>query len=273
MYEDYWGLTSRPFEIQPDPRFLYPSRQHGATLSALHQAVTDGVRGAVVVGEFGAGKTSIARRVLENLAGLQYRTAYVPVSTLTPLQIVRSVLSQLSGDGLPTRLTATEATVEIQRSVAELTALGKGAVVMLDDAHAVRNRRVFDGIYAVLDATAQAGERLTVVLLGEGDLEAKLDRYPGLRSLLTVNARLHALDEEETGNLIEYRLKQAWYIDNGRLFTADAVREIQGHAGGNPLRTCEIADRALQRGMESGVRSIDGVLMRTVIMEHEGKEW
>ena len=73
--------------------------------------------------------------------------------------------------------------------------------------------------------------------------------------------------------MLEYRMKQAWYIGSGHVFAPDAVRQIHDYAGGNPRRSCEIADRALIAGMEQKVRLIDGLFMQAVIMDVEGKEW
>jgi general secretion pathway protein A len=273
MYEAYWGLTNRPFELEPDPRFLYPSNQHGACLAALHKAIGEGARAAGVVGEFGAGKTTVAKRLLENLGGLQYRTAYVAASGLSPLRILRKTLDQLADGDRPPRPTAAEAAAEIARLVGSLTAAGKGAVSVLDDAHAIRSKKALGDMCAILDGAQEAGGRLTLILLGDDGLEEKVSAVPDLAAHMALFTRLAPLDEEETGNLIEYRMHQAWYIGNGRVFTADAVREIHGYSDGNPRRICEIADQALARAMDHGVRLIDGVLMRAVVMEAEGKDW
>jgi general secretion pathway protein A len=285
MYEDYWGLTNPPFQIQPDPRFLYPSTHHSACLSRLHEAVTDGATGILLSGEFGSGKTTLVRRLLHNLSGQQYRTAYASAAILTPVQTMQAILSQLSGEDSSRSTTLKSLSLEIQHLVLNLTRTGKGAVVVVDDIRSAKTRKLIDELLGLVTAASQAGSRLTVIAVdeiangsahgsaGASPSRARVNGGIGLGDYLSIHAELLPLDEEEIGNMLEYRMKQAWYIGNGRVFAADAVHEIHEYAGGNPKRSCEIADRALAAGMEQKARLIDGLFMRAVIMDVEGKEW
>jgi len=110
-------------------------------------------------------------------------------------------------------------------------------------------------------------------LLGQNELIPKIDKIPALKQRLAVRSKLAPLDEYETEQLINYRLKQAWYMGEQSIFTPDAVGELYRFSNGYPRVICEVADNALLLGMAQEAKKIDGFLMKSVIYEFEGKDW
>jgi len=273
MYEKYWGLSEPPFSLTPDPRFLYLSRKHEDCLTLLLHAITRNKGAVMLTGEVGHGKTTLSRRLLQELDEAEYRVVLIVNPIMTPIQLIREILEQLGvGENLPKNRQALLKL--LNEKLLELHQQGQKVVLVIDEAHLLRDRQTFEEMRLLLNFQLNDRFLISLVLIGQPELIPKVERIPALKQRLAVRANLKPLDLVETGEMLRHRLAAAWHSQNGRgVFSPEAVQEIYRYTNGCPRIICEVADNALLVGMAQKARVIDGFLMHSVIMDFEGREW
>jgi general secretion pathway protein A len=270
MYESYWGLTEPPFSLTPDPRFLYMSRGHEDSLMMLHYAVTRNKGAAMLSGDIGLGKTTISRKLLELLDPIRNRVVLIVNPILTPVQIIQEILAQLEK---PSASRNRQVLVqELHNELLGCYERGQRVVLMIDEAHLIRSAATLEELRLLLNCQMNDQFLISLVLLGQLELKAKIAKVPALEQRLAVRHRLKPLDVNETGEMILHRLRVAGYTGEGNPFTPDAVFEIHKHGNGTPRLTSQLADNALLVGMAQKAKMIDGFLMHAVIGEFAGAE-
>ncbi len=270
MYEDYWGVTEPPFSLTPNPKFLYLSEKHQNALTMLLFTITRNKGAGMIAGEPGSGKTTLSRRLLQELPEEKYRVAMVVNPRLTPVQLFREILTQFGLYDLGR--TKQELIQQLNSFLLDLYNEGRKAVLIVDEAHLIRNMDTFEELRLLLNFQLNDEFLITLLLLGQPQLIDIIEKNPALRQRLAVRYRLEPLNRMEVEEMIKFRLKAAWYIGPD-IFTPDALDELYEYSKGIPRVVCEIVDNALLFGMLKQVRKIDGFLMRQVIMDFEGKEW
>lgn len=271
MYEAYWGLTEPPFTLTPDPRFLYLSKHHEDALIMLHYTLTRNRGAGMLMGDIGLGKTTLSRKLLELLDPVLYRVVLIVNPILTPTQLLREIMQQLD---IP--ISSRHRQELVQALFNRLIALyewGQRAVLIVDEAHLIRNPGTFEELRLLLNCQMNDQFLISLLLLGQSELKAKIERVPALKQRLAVRYQLKPLDQQETAEMIEFRLRTAGYTGEHLPFTPDALYELYHYTGGCPRLICQLADNALMIGMAEKVHRIDGYLMHSVIMDFEGKEW
>ncbi len=271
MIEAYWGLTEPPFTLTPDPRFLYLGKEHEDALLMLHYTITRNRGAGMLVGDIGLGKTTLSRKLLELLDPIEFKVVLIVNPILTPIQLLQEILHQLN---VPTHSRNRQQLVEtLFQHLLHLYERGQRVVLIVDEAHLIRNTSTFEELRLLLNCQMNDQFLISLLLLGQLELRKKLEKVPALKQRLAIRHQLKPLDQEETAQLIEFRMRTAGYAGERIPFTPDALYEIYQYTGGYPRLICQVADHALVMGMAQGVHQIDGYLMYGVIMEHEGKEW
>lgn len=272
MYEQYWGLSEPPFSLTPDPRFLYLSRKHEDCLTLLLHAITRNKGAVMLTGEVGHGKTTLSRRLLQELDEAEYKILMIVNPILTPIQLLREILEQLGAAELPRNR---QILVKLLHDkLLECHQQGMKVVLVVDEAHLIRDKQTLEELRLLLNFQLNDQFLISLVLIGQPELVGKVARVPALKQRLAIRAHLPPLDLMETGEMLRHRLSAAWHRDNGRgVFSPEAVQEIYRYTNGCPRVICQVADNALLVGMAKRARVIDGYLMHSVIMEFEGREW
>jgi general secretion pathway protein A len=271
MYEEYWGLTEPAFSLTPDPKFLYLSKKHSDCLTMLKYAVAGNKGAAMVTGDIGCGKTTLSRKLLDDLEEDQHEVAMIVNPVLTPVQFLAEVLEQFGDGELPRNRQIL--VKKLNEKLLELNRAGKRAILLIDEAHLIRDRGTFEEIRLLLNFQLNDRFLLSLILIGQPELRPKIERIPALMQRVAIRGSVGPFDEGETAQMVEFRLKQAWYMGENSLFTPDAIHELHSYTQGYPRIVCEIADNALLVGMVQNAKHIDGLLMKSVIMDFEGKEW
>lgn len=271
MYEAYWGLTEPPFALTPDPRFLYLGKEHEDALVMLHYAITRNRGAGVLMGDIGLGKTTISRKLIEILDPVQYKIALIVNPILTPVQLLQEILHQL-GTEIHSR-NRQQLVQALHDRLIHMYEHGQRAVLMIDEAHLIRSANTFEELRLLLNCQMNDQFLLSLILLGQLELQKKLERVPALKQRLAVRHVLKPLDQQETARLIEHRMRVAGYAGERIPFTPDALYELYQFTGGYPRLICQLADNALLIGMAQKAQVIDGYLMHGVIQDYEGKEW
>lgn len=268
MYESYWGLQEPPFSLTPDPRFLYLSRGHEDALTMLHYAIHRNKGAAMLCGDIGLGKTTVSRKLLDLLDPVRFRTVLVVNPILTPVQILHEILSQV---GHPATTRNRQVLVqELHNVLVSFYERGQQVVLMIDEAHLIRSTQTLEELRLLLNCQMNDQFLISLLLLGQLELRDKLAKVPALEQRMSIRYLLDRLDVQESGALVEHRLRVAGYSGDHSAFTPDAIYEMHKYTDGTPRLICQMADNALMVGMAKKAQMIDGFLMHEVIAEFTG---
>jgi type II secretory pathway predicted ATPase ExeA len=264
-YETFYGLNEKPFSVSTDPKFLYHSASHDQAAKELLNAIhrKDGI--VLVTGEFGVGKTTLCRVVMEEL---DRRTLTSVV--LEPIDSVEDLFKTVLADfGVASKADVARAPVSraelsatLRSFIASLSALQANAVIILDEA---QNLPV-DVLQEIPGLAAAGGDSrlLQVVLAGQPTLTNLLKR-PELRLLdedVAVRSKLGPLARDDIGGYVMHRLSVAGHTSRVD-FDESALSRIHDLSGGVPRVVNLLCDRALSRGHEVSASVLDGRLIDT----------
>lgn len=269
MHENHWGLNEPPFSLTPDPRFLHMSRQHEDSLMMLHYAITRNKGAAMLAGDIGLGKTTVSRKLLDLLDPVRFKVVLIVNPILTPVQILQEILGQL---GFETTSRNRQVLVtDLHKALLSHYERGSQVVVMIDEAHLIRSATTLEELRLLLNCQMNDQFLISLVLLGQVELRAKIAKVPALEQRLAIRHTIQPLDVAETGELILHRLRVAGYTGEANIFTPDAIYEIHKYTKGYPRLICQVADNALLMGMVHKAKNIDGFLMHDIIAEFSGE--
>ena len=271
MYEEYWGLTEKPFKNTPDPRFIYYSFQHEEGLSRLLYAVSEGEGAAMLTGVFGCGKTLLGRTLLKELDKDIYRTAFIANPYLSYEELLMHIVYNLGGKDLPNRKTDVLVNIVLER-LSEILENnmrdGKKTVIIIDEAHVIRDRQVWEELRLILNFQLEDRFLLTLLLLGQPELKELIDANKQFAQRIAVRCHIGNLNEEETKSYILHRLSVVGR--NQPIFTDGAYKLIYKKSGGIPRRINHICDLVLLSGFGKDLSIIDENIVKDVSADLEG---
>jgi len=247
MYESFYGLTGKPFQLSPDPEFFFGSRGHRRAMAYLEYGLHQAEGFIVVTGEVGAGKTTLVQQLLRRL----------PASNIVPVQIVTTQLEAedlvrivASSFGLPTDDTSDKSTllIRLEQYLHKLYGEGRRALLIVDEAQnlgarAIEELRMLSNFQAGTKAILQS------FLLGQPELRDLMQR-PEMRQLkqrIIAAYHLGPLDRAETQQYVEFRLSHVGWKDDPA-FDEAAFDRIFAVTQGIPRRVNTLVDRLLLAG-------------------------
>ncbi|HRY29192.1 MAG TPA: AAA family ATPase [Elusimicrobiota bacterium] len=261
MYEAYWGLTIKPFENTPDPRFLYNDPQHEEALSRLLYVVREGKGAGMLTGVYGCGKTLLGRTLLRELEKDVYRVAYITNPRLDDVELLRMVAHGLGLPDLPTR--KADVLVALEKIFDENLRDGRRTVVVVDEAHAIEDVRLFEELRLLLNFQTEEKFLVTLFLLGQPELQPKVDSNKQLAQRLAMRYQLDPLGAAHVRGYIEHRMQVAGSARP--VFTPEAVHVIFERSGGIPRRINHICDVSLLTGYSKNAAAVDRDIAREAI--------
>lgn len=266
MYEAYWGLSEPAFSLTPDPRFLYLSRGHEDALSMLHYAITRNKGAAMFTGDIGLGKTTVTRKLIEVLVPLNCKIVLIVNPVLTPNQMLIEVLQQLDVD---TKARTRQALVqELHKALLEHHGRGQRVVVMVDEAHLIKQAQAFEELRLMLNCQLNDQFLINLVLIGQNELREKIAKVPALEQRMAIRTVLRPLDVSETTEMLLHRLRIAGYTGNKLMFTPDAMFQLHKASQGYPRMSLQFADNALMVCSARKELMVDAFLMMDVIQDY-----
>ena len=268
MYEAFYGLREKPFNLTPDPRFLYLSEKHKEAFAHLLFGIKDRTGFIMVSGEIGTGKTTICRTLVGRL-GDETEVAFVFNPSLSSLELLRKINEEF---GIHTRADSIKGLIdELNAFLLDRHARGKNCVLIIDEAQDL-DPKVLEQIRLLSNLETETQKLLQIVLVGQPEL-IELLALPELRQLnqrITARYHLRELDKQETVQYIAYRLRVAG--GRGRIrFAPRAVNEIFRASSGTPRVINSICDRALLIGYTYESRDISPAIVKRAVREIRGE--
>ena len=246
MYEDFYGLSSKPFQLNPDPSFYFGSKQHRRAKAYLEYGVHRNEGFIVITGEIGAGKTTIVRGLLDSLDSNKVIAANLVSTQLDAEDTLRMV-----GAAFGVRVkdvSKADLLMTLEAFLVSQTTQGKRCLLIVDEAQNLTSRAVEE---LRMLSNFQLGEQalLQTFLVGQPEFREML-RNPSMQQLMqrvTATSHIGPMDRQETQGYIQHRLKCAG--STGRpSFDAGAFEEIFKASGGVPRRINSVCDRLLLFG-------------------------
>jgi general secretion pathway protein A len=265
MYKTFFNLKLNPFELTPDPAFLFTTRRHNEALAALYYGVRRHKGFVVVTGEIGTGKTLLLRCLLKELSQSQdVAYAYLFNGLLSPLEFLQYIVSDFGLNA--SSKNKSELLFELSQFVIARGSKQLTTVVILDEAHLL-SAAILEEVRLLTNLETAQEKLLQVVLVGQPELDQKLDST-GLRQLkqrIALRARLEPLDLTETRGYIERRLEIAG-IDVGasQLFPEAAMAAIFCHSKGFPRLINTICENALIAAYAQQIHSVTPAIIDDV---------
>ncbi len=267
MYLEFYGLKEYPFNITPDPRFLYLAPHHKEAYDHLMYGINNRKGFIELTGEVGSGKTTLCRAVLSNL-GKDVETALILNPCLSETQLLRAMLNDF---GLEVRGRDRLAYIEkLNEFLLERNREGTNVALVIDEAQDL-SPQVMEQIRLLSNLETDQQKLIQIVLCGQPELKARLAR-PDLRQLrqrITVRYHIPPLSIEDTAMYIKHRLWVAG-SDGSVVFDPTAVREIYRYSKGGPRLINAVCDNALLAGYVAQTRVIDVRCVRKAMEQLEG---
>ena len=268
MYRKFYGFKEKPFEITPDPSYVYLSEAHREGLSYLQYAIQERKGFSVIVGDAGTGKTTLVHKLLSNLDG-DVRTCYVFNPMIEKVDFLNYICHDL---GIPTD--------ELKTRGQSLSALhnyllgcftrNEKVFLIVDEAQSLTPDLLHE-VRLLTNLETAKYKLLHVVLLGQPELNDILNKseFRPLKQRITVRYNLRPLTHREVREYINFRLKRAG-SRNLVLFDPGAIKAIYKYSGGIPRLINILCDNALLTGFSEDKNRIDKSLIQKTIRDMEG---
>lgn len=243
MYQSFYGLAEMPFNITPDPRFLYLSPTHQEALQHLKYGVLERKGFITLVGEVGCGKTTLCRRFLNEIDTNRFDTALILNPRVTETQMLKAILTELGEKKLAR--SQVDLVAQMNRVLLERIEHGRDIVLIIDEAQNL-STHVLEQVRLLSNLETDKQKLLQIILMGQPELKEVLarDELRQLRQRILVHYELRPLTLEDTSHYVQHRLSLAG--SQGRpYFTAWALRSIHKASGGIPRLVNNLCDRAL----------------------------
>ena len=270
IYNAYFGFSENPFNISPDPEFLYRSPQHEEALANLIYGVRSRKGFIVLTGEVGTGKTTMLECLRDYLESQRVEFAFIFNSRLTPDQFFEMMAYDF--DLQCDRKSKPEILVALNTLLIQQAERGRTSVLIVDEAHNLE-WEVLEEIRLLGNLETRQGKLLQIILAGQPELDRKLDasNLRQLKQRIVLRCSLNPLSPEEVIAYIETRLARAGMPDQS-VFPPDVLEEVYKRSRGIPRLINLLCDNLLVTAfaMEQRVTTVD---MLDEVCEDLRLEW
>ena len=268
MYLEYYGLKQAPFDLTPNPRFLFNSARHREAINHLLYGIRERKGFVQLTGEVGAGKTTLCRALLEQL-GSNFSTALILNPILNPNELIKAIATEF---GLPVKtLDRLDTVAAISEFLIHQVEAGKETVLIIDEAQNL-TEELLEQVRLLSNIETDDRKLLQIILLGQPELRDRLNspRLRQLRQRITVRYHLSPLTRFEVSQYIQHRLQLAG-AHGIPFFTQPALWRVFGYSRGIPRLVNAVCDKALLAGYVEHSDRITHRMVGRAIRELEGE--
>jgi len=269
VYETFYGFTEKPFNLTPDPKYLFLSPRHTEAFAHLEFGRRERGGFSVITGEVGTGKTTLARYFLSRLEPARTATAVILYPAVTAAELLRSILEDLH---IPvTGATLKDHVDALHKFLLAARREGRDVVLLIDEAQDL-SPDVLEQIRLISNLETDTEKLIHIVLMGQSELHDMLGRHDLRQLAQRVTARYHLspLHRDEVSEYIRHRLVVAGG-DGKVTFTPSALRAVHRLSRGVPRLVNLICDRALLGGYVNGTHAIDKDIVKRAAKEVRGE--
>jgi general secretion pathway protein A len=271
MYEKFYGFEEKPFNITPDPKYVYLSETHNEAFAHLKYAIREGKGFSVVTGEVGTGKTTLVRTLLSSLEG-NVRTAYIFNPVLSPNDFIVYLCEDLGLKAVRQCRTRGQMLTLLHAFLLKCYTLNERVFLIIDEAQSL-DTKLLEEVRLLTNLETSEDKLLHVILVGQPELKTLSDsRFRALKQRITVRYHLRALDLTETRIYMLHRMKKAGGKRLLSVFDDGAIKEIYHYSKGIPRLINIVCDNALLAGFSREQRQIGRPIIREVISDLEGEK-
>jgi type II secretory pathway predicted ATPase ExeA len=264
-YLEYYSLKEHPFSNVVDSRFYYNSPLHSDALIKLRYAVDTRKGLSVVIGGIGTGKTTLARRFLEEMDENAYEAALLVVvhSSVSSEWLFKKFALQLGVKEV--KDDKVELLTQIYRRLHEIIEEDKKAVVMIDEVQMLNSKEIMEEFRGLLNMESSDGKMLNIIFFGLPELEEVLSLDEPLKQRVAVKIRLKEFSENDTRDYIKHRLTVAGCHTD--IFSEEAIDLVYRATNGIPRLINAVCDNALLEGYLAKANTLDGSVIKTVAVD------
>ncbi len=268
MYEDFYQLSSLPFENTSDPRFFFASEQHREALAAVEYAIRMRKGVVMLTGEIGSGKTTVGRMMCEN-CGDQATILHLTPRHNTGLDLIRQVLQSV---GLPVENENRYASMlhQIRTYLLEQLTQQRPVALFVDEAQSLADDAL-EELRMLTNLDTHNQKLIQAVLIGQPELRQRIrqPQFDALRQRIVMAKQLHPFQEQETADYINHRLAVASRDPHNAQpsFTHEAIQEIHRTTGGIARLINIACDNCLLLGSVQETRQITPTIVHRVVQD------
>lgn len=259
---EHFGMTQEPFSNAPVSRFYYNSAQHAEALTRLAYVVNSMKGLGLLVGQIGAGKSTLARRMLDALPEDKYEAALLVIvhSGITASWLLRRIALQLGVQNPAAEKLALLG--QLYQRLVQIYEQGKKAVVLIDEAQMLQSRELMEEFRGLLNLEVPERKLVTFVFFGLPEIEQNLLLDPPLAQRVALRVNLQPFDRAATESYIKHRLRLAGA--SRMMFLPESIEVVHELSGGVPRVINTLCDNALFEAALARVSFVDAALMRKV---------
>ena len=264
MYESFYGFKEKPFDLHPDPDYLYMSRVHENTYVHLEYAILENKGFVVVTGEIGSGKTTLLNYLLNQIGG-NFQVGLVNNTNIQPSEFLKMVCKEFELD--PKTNDKAELIDIFSRFLIDRYAAGDRVVLIIDEAQNL-TKDTIEEIRMLSNIETEKHHLIQIILVGQPELRFKLQQNDLKQFVqrVTVHCHLTGLEKDEVKEYINHRLE----IGGGNrfdLFDEEAIEAIAAYSRGIPRLINVLCDSALVYGFADELQTIDWNVLDSVYEE------
>ncbi len=266
MYEKFYGLKEKPFNILPDPDYLFMSQGHENAYTHLEYAIMENKGFVIVTGEIGSGKTTLINYLISKIQQ-NVQIGLINQTYVTPTQFVKMVCQdfELQVEGLD----KAEMVDHLHEFLLTQFSNKERVILIVDEAQNL-TPKTMEELRMLSNLEAEKHHLIQMILVGQPELKYKLQRKDLVQFVqrVTVNCHLNGLSEKEVEQYIHYRLTVGG-AKKDNLFDKSAINTIYKYSSGIPRIINVLCDAALVYGYADNLKIIDESVVKNVVQERE----
>lgn len=266
MYEKFYGLNEKPFQILSDPAYLFMSKAHESAYTHLEYGILENKGFVVITGEIGSGKTTLINYLLDKIEGT-IQTALINNTLVKPGQLIKMLCQDFEID--IRGLDEAELLTAFYQFLIEQYKRRKRVILIIDEAQNLSIESL-EEIRMLSNFEMDKQHLFQIILVGQPELRLKLQRktLEQLAQRVSVHYHISGLGPEEVDAYIKYRMQIAG-SKNPDVFMPDALEAIYAYSRGIPRLINILCDTALVYGYADGLKTIGREVIESVIQERE----